>query len=260
MCLDLSKCSSLNDIARQIFGKANYYNREKCKKILLKEGIDWKEFINKQKQKNKRYCLVCNKEIPRTKSKKQKFCSSSCAAKYNNSNRVLSEQTRRKISEALQKRNKKFNGSLKPLSEKSQRAIRRIFEDEKGVCKVCGKELANKRNIYCCEQCHQIDMYNEYIESWQQGDENGLTGEYGISKRIRRYLFEKYDNKCQICGWGEVNSFTQTVPLEIHHIEGDYTNNKEENLQLLCPNCHSLTETHKSHNKNGRKGRRKYYK
>ena len=103
-------------------------------------------------------------------------------------------------------------------------------------------------------------MYNEYIESWQQGDENGLTGEYGISKRIRRYLFEKYDNKCQICGWGEVNSFTQTVPLEIHHIDGDYTNNKEENLQLLCPNCHSLTETHKSHNKNGRKGRRKYYK
>ena len=31
------------------------------------------------------------------------------------------------------------------------------------------------------------------------------------------------------------------IPLEIHHIDGDCTNNKMENLQLLCPNCHSLT-------------------
>ena len=37
-------------------------------------------------------------------------------------------------------------------------------------------------------------------------------------------------------------------------------NNKEENLQVLCPNCHSLTETYKSHNKKGRSGRRKYNK
>ena len=27
----------------------------------------------------------------------------------------------------------------------------------------------------------------------------------------------------------------------MHHIDGDCTNNKIENLQLLCPNCHSLT-------------------
>ena len=33
-------------------------------------------------------------------------------------------------------------------------------------------------------------------------------------------------------------------------------NNKEENLQVLCPNCHSLTETYKSHNKEGRIGRK----
>lgn len=70
---------------------------------------------------------------------------------------------------------------------------------------------------------------------------------------------EKHNYKCEICGWGEENPHTHTIPLEIHHKDGDYTNNKEENLQVLCPNCHALTETYKSHNKKGRKGRAKYY-
>ena len=103
-------------------------------------------------------------------------------------------------------------------------------------------------------------VIKEYIKKWQNDEEDGLKGEYGISRYIRRYLFDKYENRCQICGWGERNEFTDTIPLEIHHIDGDYTNNKEENIQLLCPNCHSLTETHKSHNKKGREGRKKYYK
>ena len=38
-------------------------------------------------------------------------------------------------------------------------------------------------------------------------------------------------------------------------------NNKEENLILLCPNCHSLTQTYKGANRNhGRQGRKKYMK
>lgn len=68
----------------------------------------------------------------------------------------------------------------------------------------------------------------------------------------------KYSCKCQLCGWGKVNPYTNTIPLEIHHINGNYKNNNEDNLQLLCPNCHALTETYKSHNKNGRKQRAKY--
>jgi len=85
-----------------------------------------------------------------------------------------------------------------------------------------------------------------------------MSGEYQLSNHIKRYFMEKYNCKCQLCGWGERNLSTNTIPLEIHHIDGDYTNNKEENLQLLCPNCHSLTDTYKSHNKSGRKERNKY--
>ena len=86
-----------------------------------------------------------------------------------------------------------------------------------------------------------------------------MSGMYSVSKHIKRYLFEKYNNKCSICGWGKVNQFTGNIPLEVHHKDGDHTNNDEDNLDLLCPNCHSLTETYKAANIGyGRKDRKKY--
>ena len=78
---------------------------------------------------------------------------------------------------------------------------------------------------------------------------------------IKTYLLKKYNNKCGRCGWGEMNVYTQNIPLEVEHIDGNYMNNKEENLILLCPSCHSLTQTYKGANRNhGRQGRKKYMK
>lgn len=125
-------------------------------------------------------------------------------------------------------------------------------------CLNCGKLLNNRQAKYCSNICQTDYQYKQYINRWKSGEETGLSGEYSISQHIRRYLMNKYSCKCQLCGWGEVNPYTNTTPLEIHHIDGDYKNNNEDNLQLLCPNCHSLTETYKSHNKNGRKQRAKY--
>lgn len=69
----------------------------------------------------------------------------------------------------------------------------------------------------------------------------------------------KYNYKCQLCGWGEMNKYTNKVPLQVHHIDGNSENNNEDNLLLLCPNCHSLTENFGSKNKNASKGRSAYY-
>lgn len=87
-----------------------------------------------------------------------------------------------------------------------------------------------------------------------------MRGEYGISQHLAKYIKEKYSNRCARCGWQEVNPYTGNVPLEIEHIDGDFTNNSEENLTLLCPNCHSLTPTYKGANRgHGRAARSKYY-
>ena len=70
----------------------------------------------------------------------------------------------------------------------------------------------------------------------------------------------KYNNKCSRCGWGEINPYTNNIPLEVEHIDGNFMNNNEENLTLLCPNCHSLTSTYKGANaEKGRQARHKYY-
>ena len=102
--------------------------------------------------------------------------------------------------------------------------------------------------------------YKTYIDRWKQGLETGLTGKKlkTNSCHIRRYIFEKYNSKCAKCGWSEINPYTKTIPLELEHIDGNHLNMDEENLTLLCPNCHSLTPTAtKGANKgNGRKFRK----
>jgi hypothetical protein len=124
-------------------------------------------------------------------------------------------------------------------------------------CLNCGKELDYSAKKYCSNDCQAQYEYSSYIERWKNGEESGNVSRCGISNHIRRYLFEKYNSKCQRCDWGEVNSFTKLVPLQVHHIDGNCTNNNEDNLQLLCPNCHSLTDTYGSLNANSSRAYRR---
>ena len=182
------------------------------------------ELLDMWYDKNKKQCLYCGADIPLGNSgfkeyKERKFCNSSCAASYNN------------------KKKKK--------------------KDRHKLCKNCGVEIPYQ-NTYCSSKCQMDFQYKTYIEKWKNGLIDGLSG-YAISKTIRKYLFEKHNSRCAQCGWGEVNRTTGKVPLEVHHKDGDYTNNTEDNLILLCPNCHALTPTYKAANMgNGRKGRKKY--
>ena len=79
-----------------------------------------------------------------------------------------------------------------------------------------------------------------------------MAGEDGLSAHIRRYLLEKTNYTCEIpgCGCNFINPYTNLSILQIHHIDGDATNNREENLQVLCPNHHAMTEHFGSRNKN----------
>jgi Zn finger protein HypA/HybF involved in hydrogenase expression len=78
----------------------------------------------------------------------------------------------------------------------------------------------------------------------------------GTQKWLRTFLFGKYKNKCCKCGWSQINSVSGKIPLEVNHIDGDAENCKEENLELICPNCHSLTPNFRSLNKNSKRNRK----
>ena len=124
----------------------------------------------------------------------------------------------------------------------------------KKYCLYCKKELTSdqRHNTYCSIKCANEHRKQQKIEDWLNGKTSGTRQGGQISESIRKYLLEKNNYKCQCCGWGEINPVTKKVPLEIHHIDGDYLNNKPENLQVLCPNCHSLTPNFKALNKSDR--------
>jgi len=126
-------------------------------------------------------------------------------------------------------------------------------------CGNCSTKLSSRNKKFCNNTCQKEFEYKNYIQSWKKSEVTGLRGQYQISNHIKRYLFQKYDSACSICGWSKVNTYTKTIPLEIEHVDGNFKNNSEDNLILLCPNCHSLTPTYKGANKgSGRQGRKKY--
>lgn len=126
-------------------------------------------------------------------------------------------------------------------------------------CLNCNKPISKRNSKFCSNKCQRIYENSQWIERWKLGLETGLRGKYNISKTLRDYIFKKYNSRCARCGWTGYNPFTKRFPLEIEHIDGNFRNNSEDNLILLCPNCHSLTSTYKGANKGfGRKARKKY--
>ncbi|HUS15726.1 MAG TPA: HNH endonuclease signature motif containing protein [Chloroflexia bacterium] len=61
------------------------------------------------------------------------------------------------------------------------------------------------------------------------------------SHRLKLLLWRDHlkPQHCEECGWAE-RSADGYIPLELHHLDGEHTNNTLENLLILCPNCHAL--------------------
>ena len=159
-------------------------------------------------------CLECKSE-----TKNPKFCSKSCAAKYNN---------------------------------KSGKYNRRTFE---GSCKMCNVPISSSRTY--CKNCYSNNARNtSKIPKWLNGEWGGGT-DYGLSQIIRKYLLEQNNYSCSKCGFNKNHPDDGKTILEINHIDGDGTNHSPENLEVLCPNCHALTPTYRARNYGN--GRPVYY-
>jgi hypothetical protein len=125
------------------------------------------------------------------------------------------------------------------------------------LCKVCGKEVGLYVAVYCSNRCQAEHKYRTYINKWKSGEVSGGKAGHIVSGYVRKYLIERDGEKCSRCGWAEKNPVTNKVPLEVHHVNGNHTDHSENNVKLLCPNCHSLTPTYRNLNKgNGRKYRK----
>jgi len=126
-------------------------------------------------------------------------------------------------------------------------------------CPICEKPV-KRQNSAACSRAHSDEAkHKELIAAWKAGSWNGNGGPamQAASLHVRRYLMDTFGECCMRCGWAERHPVTGRVPVELDHIDGDATNNRESNLRLLCPNCHSLTESYRALNKGqGRQRRR----
>ncbi len=116
-------------------------------------------------------------------------------------------------------------------------------------CPVCGKEPARSFYKYCSNACQMEFQHRIHVDNWKKGKTSGLNSMGLVSDSVKSYLRRKYNNKCCLCGWAEVNLKTGVVPLVADHIDGNWRNNIEENLRLVCPNCDALSPTFAAFNK-----------
>jgi hypothetical protein len=109
----------------------------------------------------------------------------------------------------------------------------------------CGHPSRTAQHKYCSATCRQDYQFRTRVEAL----ENGRYLVYNCNVFVRKYLIRKLGESCARCGWSERHPKTGRIPIEVEHIDGDWANNRPENLTLLCPNCHALTPTYRGLNR-----------
>lgn len=123
----------------------------------------------------------------------------------------------------------------------------RIFSEESKRKKSIANKGKPRRSI--------ISNVNKWKESIKAAWLNKYTAtpfdELGMVNRRRR-VFEEQNHCCAKCGISEW--FSKPISLELEHKDGNTTNNSRDNLEGLCPNCHSITDTWRGRNKPSKNG------
>ncbi len=101
---------------------------------------------------------------------------------------------------------------------------------------------------YCSNKCQK--EYNYKTDTLKRFYE-GIISQRKTLKRILEREIQDTCFECDINEW-----MGKPISLQLDHIDGDAGNNKPDNLRLLCPNCHSQTETFTARNKGNGRGTR----
>lgn len=88
-----------------------------------------------------------------------------------------------------------------------------------------------------------LDISHWKQSGWNKGLHLKATSAYRSNFAIKRKLINERGHKCEKCD--STHWLKNLIPLKLHHIDGNSTNNNDSNLLLYCPNCHSTTSNYR---------------
>jgi len=129
------------------------------------------------------------------------------------------------------------------------------------VCINCGKEFYKKSTYvgqFCSHKCSCEYKHKQNYKEFLEHPEKYARANYSAKSFKADILYEQGE-KCAICGMSpEWNG--KPLVFILDHIDGHASNNRRENLRMICPNCDSQLDTYKSKNKCGERSYYRYYR
>lgn len=108
-------------------------------------------------------------------------------------------------------------------------------------CLYCGNSLFGKvGKKFCDKKCESKYKQIEIEKRFE-------LGQIYHAHTLRKIMIKRYGNICKKCKNEKWNNLP--ISIDVNHIDGNSNNNLPSNLELLCPNCHSLTSNHRGKNK-----------
>ena len=191
----------------------------------------------------------CGKEFKHRGDSKNLYCSQNCARLYKPA--AIRETWKKKLKIEIDAYNKNpnicagCNGIL-------------LFEsrNNKFCSSSCSAIFNNKQRSKTYDKINiNINRYSklsilkrQYLKTSSEITAKIPTFDELSWEAKRKIVILEQQNKCSRCGIDDW--LGKQLSLEVDHIDGDRSNNKRDNLEALCPNCHSLTPTFRGKNRN----------
>ena len=171
----------------------------------------------------------------------------------------------------LRLQNNGYN-DIKVKNKRTKEEYENAVKDSLSIAEVCRKLNikpigGNYKTVSDAIKKYDINTDHFTGKAWNQGKnyrmrvkpkslneilcKNSFYKSYSLKKRLLAEGYKEY--KCENPECGLTEWYGKPIPLELHHINGDPTDNRIENLQLLCPNCHAQTDNFRGKNKSNHK-------